>query len=229
MSTSNIKTLSCFVDESGDFGRFQPHCPFYLVTLVLHDQSVSIDSHILRLERLLSDSGYSNHALHSGPLIRREEQYKDCPIVERKRLFNCLFNFVRLLPIHLLTVKIKKSECDNPGVLIQRLTKVIQEELSRTHSLWESYDNIILYYDNGQKALKHILNNVFTAKFKSVDVRTIQPAHYRLFQVADLVCSLELIRAKIDSGLFSKTEIDFFGSKQSFKNEYCRRIRDKWI
>jgi len=37
-----MKMLSIFVDESGDFGAFEPHCPYYLFSLVFHDQEESL-------------------------------------------------------------------------------------------------------------------------------------------------------------------------------------------
>lgn len=37
-----MKMLSILVDESGDFGAFEPHCPYYLFSLVFHDQEESL-------------------------------------------------------------------------------------------------------------------------------------------------------------------------------------------
>jgi len=37
-----MKELSVFVDESGDFGPSEYHSPYYIVTLVFHDQSADI-------------------------------------------------------------------------------------------------------------------------------------------------------------------------------------------
>ena len=34
-----MRSLSIFVDESGDFGKTDNKNPYYLLTLVLHDQS----------------------------------------------------------------------------------------------------------------------------------------------------------------------------------------------
>ena len=90
MSITVSKTLSCFVDESGDFGVFQPHCPFYLVSIVLHDQANPIGGNILRLEDILSQNGLFHHTLHAGPLLRREKPYQDYTLDDRRRLFNCL-------------------------------------------------------------------------------------------------------------------------------------------
>lgn len=50
MSKRTQKILSCFVDESGDFGEYDPRCPYYMVTAVLHDQSISIDKQLRGIE-----------------------------------------------------------------------------------------------------------------------------------------------------------------------------------
>ena len=56
-----MNTLSIFVDESGDFGSYEQHAPFYLFTLVFHDQSNAIDDQIMHLERGLIDIGFDVH------------------------------------------------------------------------------------------------------------------------------------------------------------------------
>ena len=45
-----MKELSVFVDESGDFGEYDHRAPFYIISLVLHDQ----DSPIYREYNLLT-------------------------------------------------------------------------------------------------------------------------------------------------------------------------------
>jgi hypothetical protein len=66
------RRLSIFVDESGDFGSYQPHSPYYLVTMLFHDQDDSIAHGISFLNRNVQNIGFEPHALHTGPLIRRE-------------------------------------------------------------------------------------------------------------------------------------------------------------
>ena len=36
------KILSIFIDESGDFGPYEAHAPYYLVSMILHDQNTDI-------------------------------------------------------------------------------------------------------------------------------------------------------------------------------------------
>lgn len=33
--------LSIFIDESGDIGEYEPHSPYYIMTLILHNQDYS--------------------------------------------------------------------------------------------------------------------------------------------------------------------------------------------
>ena len=93
------KILSCFIDEAGDFGEYNHHSPFYIVTVVLHEQSDSIQNQIDGLEKYLTDLGYPHHALHTGPLIRREADYEELQMEDRKKLFNLLFRFAKKIPI----------------------------------------------------------------------------------------------------------------------------------
>lgn len=42
-----MKELSIFVDESGDFGEYEKHAPFYIVTMVFHNQAIDISDNII--------------------------------------------------------------------------------------------------------------------------------------------------------------------------------------
>ena len=52
-----MKELSVFIDESGDFGAYEHHSPFYLLTLVFHDQSVDISPNLFRLRNVMNQCG----------------------------------------------------------------------------------------------------------------------------------------------------------------------------
>ena len=91
------KKLSIVIDESGDFGPLRPHAPYYLITMILHNQDIDITENIKSLENHLHDLKFDYNAVHTGPIIRREEIYKTMHMEERKRIFNSLFNFARRL------------------------------------------------------------------------------------------------------------------------------------
>ena len=46
--------LSIFIDESGDVGAYQKHSPYYIFTMVFHDQKESIDEELDKLNQELS-------------------------------------------------------------------------------------------------------------------------------------------------------------------------------
>ena len=71
-----MKELSIFIDESGDFGSYNKISPYYIVTMVFHDQASDISEQVASLEQELSYLGYPNHCLHAGPIIRKEYEFQ---------------------------------------------------------------------------------------------------------------------------------------------------------
>lgn len=59
-----MKELSIFVDESGDFGDYAEHSSYYIISMILHDQSIDITKDVDWLESKLADLGYPNHCMH---------------------------------------------------------------------------------------------------------------------------------------------------------------------
>ena len=52
------KILSVFIDESGDFGPYEAHAPYYIVSMILHNQSNNISENIKLFDSHLSNLGY---------------------------------------------------------------------------------------------------------------------------------------------------------------------------
>ena len=93
-SRNDMKELSIFVDESGDFGPYAKHSPFYIITMILHDQSLDISKDIAKLSSEFINLGYTNDfVVHTGPLVRKEEIYCNMPPNDRRAIFSKLFFF----------------------------------------------------------------------------------------------------------------------------------------
>ena len=223
------KILSVFIDESGDFGPYEAHSPYYLVAMVLHNQNIDISNNISSFEEHLRNLGYIQHAVHTGPLIRRESVYANDLVEDRKRLFNALFHFCRKLDIHYACAKIRKSECPDVITMTAKLSKEIAKILRTNENFWNSFDSVIVYYDNGQIELTKILTSVFSTLYAHVEFRKVKPVDYKLFQVADLICTLELLSEKAESGSFSASELDFFDNVRDFKKNYLKHIKKKML
>ena len=223
----NKKTLSIFIDESGDFGTYESHNPFYVVSMVIHDQSVNINKTIESFKSHIANLGYSNITFHAGPLIRKEDNFRLVERIERKKLFTALFYLAKKLPINYLSTCIRKNKNDDEMAISNNLSKGISNTLRSNYDYMNSFNKIIIYYDNGQVQLTRIIGAIFTALFTNVEYRRVKPDNYVLFQIADLFCTLELINEKSHSIGISKSEHDFFGPASQFRKDYYNDLRDK--
>lgn len=221
------RRLNVFIDESGDFGPYEFHSPYYLVSVVLHDQDDDIGGDIRAFNSHLQNIGYENHAIHIGPLIRRESVYSNDLVENRKYLFNALFHFTRKLKFQYTYLKIKKSECHDAVEMTLKVSKALADILYDKMLFWNSFDEIIVHYDNGQMELTRILISVFSTLSVCVVFNKVKPAEYRLFQVADLICTMELLAEKAGSNSFTHSEKEFFGSIREFRKNYLKYIRKK--
>ncbi len=221
------KTLSIFIDESGDFGPLRQHSPYYLVSMILHDQSVNISENIQTLESQLHNLNFDYRAVHVGPIIRREEIYKNMLMEERKRIFHALFNFARKLDFNYICTYTDKNECDDIIAMTSKLSRGIANTINSNSGFFNSFDKIIVYYDNGQVELTKIITSVFNVIYSHIEFRKVQPVDYKLFQVADLICSMELLSLKAEARNFSKSETEFFRSIRDFKKNYLKPLLRK--
>lgn len=64
-----MKELSIFIDESGDFGEYDYHSPYFIITMVFHNQQEDIQPAILKLNRELSYLNLDNLCIHTRPII----------------------------------------------------------------------------------------------------------------------------------------------------------------
>ena len=224
-----MSTLSICVDESGDFGDFEAHAPYYIISLVFHDQSKDISERLEHLQRRIIEAGFpQEHAIHTAPLIRREKDYKYLGLAERRKLFHRLFDFSRICDISYRSFVFKKKEFSSHEQLVARMAKELGLFVRNHLDFFYSYDELIVYYDNGQKEITTIINAVFNV-LVDADIRRVKPSDYYLFQAADMFCTLELIRQKLqDSGL-SASERTFFPSQRALKKNYLNPIARKQL
>lgn len=222
-----MKELSIFIDESGDFGPYAKHSPYYIVTMVFHDQSEEINQNILDFERALDYLGLERHCVHTGPIIRREENYQHLTIEERRKILNKIVAFTRKLPIRYKSFHVAKEKDFDIINYTQNLSKQIASFLSQKSSELEKYQTIKVYYDNGQIELTKILTSVFSIILPNVEFRKVLPKDYKLFQVADLFCTMELLKLKKDKGTLTQSDTKIFGSYEILKRNYLKPISKK--
>lgn len=223
-----MNELSIFVDESGDFGTYEPHAPFYLFTLVFHDQSNLIEDQISHLEHGLSDLGFdAKHCFHAGPIIRREEDYQYLSITERRKCLNRIMTFAKNCEISYITFSAEKKHMSDSLGLTVALSKQLSTFIREKYDFFSGFDRIVVYYDNGQVELNKLLASVFAVMLPQAEFRKVMPTDYRLFQIADLFCTLELICLKDEHRIMSKSEETFFGSMRDMRKNYLKPMFKK--
>lgn len=224
-----MRELSIFIDESGDFGEYSKHSPYYIISMVLHDQEYDINNSLENLETKLSNIGFPHHCIHTAPIIRREEDYLYVDLETRQKLFKSITSFFRNIDVKCHSFYINKKDALNPVDATGKLAKVISRFLNDNLDFFLSYDVVKVYYDNGQVEVSKILSSVFNIVLENVEFRKVYPSEYRLFQVADLVCTLKLVELKLENHALSKSEMVFFESERTLKKNYLKVIKAKTL
>ena len=222
-----MKELSIFVDESGDFGEFDPRAPFYILSLVIHDQRVSISDDLSLLESEMRNIGWPNHCVHAGPIIRAEHEYKEISLYERQQIIRRLMTFTRKLEIRYKALFVEKRKGTDEIAITGMLSKQLADFIRQNESFLNGYDTVKVYYDNGQTEVTKILVSVFTTLLSNVVFIKVIPSEYRLFQVADLICTLKLTELKLDKKTLSKSEQYFFQDERTFRKNYLKPLVKK--
>lgn len=222
-----MSELSIFIDESGDFGAYDYRSPYYIVSMVFHDQSIDITEDIDKLEKQLSLIGYPNHCIHVGPIVRMEGKYKEIDYLERRRILNKMVAFTKQLNISYKNFYVEKKHIVDDVETSSKLSKQISAFIREKYQDFLKYDVVKIYYDNGQHELTKILVSVFTALLPEVQFKRILPEEYRLFQAADMFCTFELLKLKRDTHTLSKGEQIFFGTSEDLKRNYLKPISKK--
>lgn len=222
-----VKELSIFIDESGDFGPTEYHSPYYFITMIFHNQNNDIKLQIKSLDRHLENLNLKSHYIHTGPLIRKEREYFNMPLDLRRRILSRMLQFSRNIEIKYKFFYIEKRETNDSIDLVGRLSSQISDFVKENLEYFCKFDCIKIYYDNGQKEITKILSSVFNSLVSSVDFKLVSPSKYKLFQVADFYCTLELIDLKLQKNSWSNSEKLFFKNEHFFRKNYMRTVRRK--
>lgn len=224
-----MKVLSIFIDESGDFGEYDYRSPYYIISMIFHDQAIDITDEIRKLEESLSYMDLSLHCIHTGPIIRQEEEYRYMTPETRTKILKRLMAFVRSIDIKCDSFYIEKKHISDKVEAAGKLSKEISQYIKEHYDYFMSYETVKIYYDNGQVEVNKILSAVFNILLDNVEFKKVIPADYRLFQVADMVCSFKLIELKMENYALSKSEKNFFGDERTIRKNYLKPIAQKHL
>ena len=220
------------MDESGILTESDERSRFYILTLVCHDQSVSIEAAEKALVHDLASFGIVNLCFHAGPVIHANDQFEFLSWDLRRRIFTRMMGFVRRIKFGYRCLVIDKKYANTKEQMVSRLYDELTSFFDAQRGRLSGFDQVKVYYDCGQKAVTNLLHDFFAAQ-KMVDVdfaQAVEPKRYRLFQVADLACTLTLLETKLVAGVsFSKSEMRFFGGPRFFKRNILKYLKRKQI
>ena len=142
-------------------------------------------------------------------------------------MFNDLLLFTNRINIKYHVVSVNKKQAVGSKQLVDMLSKQLVLFLKEKMEYFTSFDKIIVYYDYGQSEITTILTSVLNTLFSEVEFRHVRPHAYKLFQVADMICTLELTKMNFDAKRVSKSEENFFESYRKFRDYYYKTIKKK--
>lgn len=218
-----MSELSIFVDESGD----QSGSKFYLITLVFHDQSDGFYQFETPYTQSLIDRNLPDIPFHMGPLMNGHEDYQTLPLRDRKRLLAAFSIFTQHFPFRYKTLSYIKAEAPSMDALLLHMKRDLILFLFDNLSYLQTFEKIKIYYDNGQVIVTEALHAAieYALSKDAIIYKDAKPQAYRLFQLADYICTLELIALKYQLHDDRPTDRLFFGNWGSFKKNSLKKIR----
>ena len=223
-----MREISIFADESGDKTE---KTRYFLLTLVFHDQANGIVEQVATYERSLANADLPNIPFHSEPLLNGHGEYEYLGPEQRKKLLSGFAALVRYLPIRYVTFVYRRREFDSTEKLAERMKRDITGFMRDHLEYLQGFEHVKVYYDNGQAIVKSSLYDAVhevLAKQAVVSRRTTM-TEYRLSQVADFLCAIELAAVKYDAKEDGGTYGKFFGGIGSFKKNWLKQARRKRI
>lgn len=145
----------------------------------------------------------------------------------RQKIMKRMMTFTRKVNVRYKSCYIEKRKTDDSLEAVALLSKQIARFIRDNLEFFVSFDTVKIYYDNGQTEVNKILASVFNSLLDHTEFRRVLPSSYRLFQVADLICTIELLNLKREAKNLSKAEQRFFNNERTLYKNYIKPVKDK--
>lgn len=221
-----MKELSIFIDESGDVGIVSD---FYLVGLVFHEQKFDIGHDIGLHEASVKNSNLDRTPFHFNPLINGNDEYRWKHVGVRKKHLHTFRIFVEHLPVKYRVFIYDKKEAFGSESLADVIEKDLKVFLFDHLSYLQQFDSVKIYYDGGQSVVTKAVHRAIASCIsrEAIVYKDAVASRYRLSQVADYVCGIELTNLKFERHLETKTDAAFYGAFGNFKKNFLKKLRKK--
>ncbi|MGN0847553.1 MAG: DUF3800 domain-containing protein [Kiritimatiellia bacterium] len=224
------RTLSIFVDESGRLQYPDAGSRFYIVSMILHDQRIDITPVCDELSRRFRVLHLEKLCFHAGPLIRQEKVFAVLDRSFRYRIFAVMMAFARQLDFQYHCLIVDKKLVNSSEQIVMRLAALLNGFLAAQCDALVSFDRVKIYYDCGQTPITNLLHRTFSGVpgVRVEFAQAVKPERYRLFQLADLICTVKLIETRLACGEgMTPSEFRFFGGPKGFRHNVLRYLQRK--
>lgn len=229
-----VHECSIFVDETGETGKRASRSEYYGVAMVFHEQDEEVLPIFAEYERKLSEKHLKNIPMHTESLLSGTGDYRDIAPLGRQQMLNAFLLMIRRLPISYAIFMYKQSDFRDRdtgeldavklGARLRRdITGFLQDHL--TYS--QKFNKIKRYYDNGQKVVLHALDSAILDVFskETIEAKPASQVDYRLAQVADFICTIELTAHNYEEPKPTNTDLRFFKKAKDFRKNFYRVVR----
>lgn len=215
---------SIFADESGEQG-FQSK--YYALTLVFHDQSNPVIPVFEDYKQLLHNAGLPDIPMHASPLLNGHDDYQRLAVSQRKRLLAYFMSMLHKLPVQYVTLIYRKADYTTLEQLGMRIKRDIVNTVFDHLELFQNFESVKAYYDGGQSLVTQAIRGAveYALSKQAIVYRKGSPTDYRLAQVADLICTIELTARKYENHEQTTTDERFFGLVGAFRKNYLKKVR----
>ena len=98
---------------------------------------------------------------------KKRGDYTNFHLEKRKEIFWTLFLFFKRIKIKIKTVLINKKYLNTRSQLNKKILDELEIFLYKNEKYFSSFDEIVIYYDNGQETLSSIIDIIFS-KYSNV-------------------------------------------------------------
>ncbi len=204
---------------------------YYLLTLVLHDQSEPLGPTMADYKSGLRMSSLPDIPFHMVDLLQGHGDYEGMTLNDRKHLLTYFSVFVRKAPVSYKTFVYRRFDVSDMGSLSARMKRDIVDFIYDHLDWFQRYDQVPVYYDEGQQVVTRALHRAFDYMLPGghVEYKRLRYQDRRLAQAADYFCSIELAAMRYEQGEETSTYLKFYGSRGAFKKNWLKQARRKLV
>ena len=152
--------------------------------------------------------------IHLAYLVAKRGDYSHFDFEKRKSIFWAIFYFSNRVKVRIRTVIVDKRYINKKMQLNMALAREIGKFINENQEYINSFDKVVIYYDNGQETLATILDTLFATNPKVERIIDFDHKKKRLFQVSDMLTVIDKLEYKRKNNIpFTKNEEYFFRRK----------------